>query len=206
MHATTSAYSLLPTDMLTHVCTCVRACVSGASVLVCCLLPAAHHALLPRYSNMIKVVGATVVPVPLNADCSSFDMKALEAAITPKSRVLILNSPSNPTGGVMPREDLDKIALLIKAHPRLWVFSDEIYARLVFDGQSIAPSYMRSARTQYGCALLLRWHHPHATPFCSTLAVALAPPPARHALLLYPSFVSVPFLVCAWPGWLQCLL
>jgi len=72
-------------------------------------------------------------------------MEALKAAITPKTRVLIVNSPSNPTGGVMPAEDLDAIAQICKSNPKLWVFSDEIYARLVYDGSGCAPSYMKSA-------------------------------------------------------------
>lgn len=103
----------------------------------------------PSYQNMVKIAKAKLVPVGLADGGTSIDMAILAAAITPKSRVLILNSPSNPTGGVLGAEVLDNIAELVAKHPRLWVFSDEIYARLVFDGAAVAPSYLTAA-AKYG--------------------------------------------------------
>jgi len=140
----------------------------------------------PTYANMIKVVGGVIVPVGLNADCSSFDMAALAAAVTPKTRVLILNSPSNPTGGVMPKADLDAIAVLAKANPRMWIFSDEIYARLVFDGQSIAPSYMSSAR-DHGVLDRAMMFDGFSKTYCMTgwrLGWAVMPPPLAERIHL----------------------
>jgi aspartate aminotransferase len=75
------------------------------------------------------------VPVYLReARDFAFDPAELEAAITSKTRLLILNTPQNPTGGILAREDLDAIAEILQRHPQVWVFADEIYSRLVYDG------------------------------------------------------------------------
>src|SRR6185312_3265941 len=65
----------------------------------------------------------------------AFDPAELEAKITPKTRLLILNSPQNPTGGVLSGTDLDAIAEILLSHPQIWVFADEIYSRLIYDGR-----------------------------------------------------------------------
>ena len=87
----------------------------------------------PSYENMVKIAKAKLVPVKLTDGGTAIDMAMLAEVINPKTRVLILNSPSNPTGGVLDASVLDAIAELVAKHPRLWVFSDEIYARLVFE-------------------------------------------------------------------------
>jgi aspartate/methionine/tyrosine aminotransferase len=93
----------------------------------------------PSYAEMIKVAGGTLVPVPLVEENDfSFDLDAFDKLINPKTKVIFLNSPSNPTGGVMPVEDLEHIAEAAIEND-CWVFSDEIYARIVFDGLT-APS------------------------------------------------------------------
>jgi aspartate aminotransferase len=77
------------------------------------------------------------VPVPIflrEARDFAFDPAELEAKITPKTRLLILNTPQNPTGGILDGDDLDAIAEILQRHPQVWVFADEIYSRLVYDG------------------------------------------------------------------------
>lgn len=87
----------------------------------------------PSYRSAIELAGGTPVPVPLvESNSFSFDLDALAKRISPRSKLLILNSPANPTGGVIPRADLEAIAQLAKQHD-LWVMSDEIYSRLVYD-------------------------------------------------------------------------
>jgi len=91
----------------------------------------------PTYPAMIGVAGGVPIPVPLReARGFSFDLDQLQRRINSRTRLLILNSPSNPTGGVIPLEDLRRIAALAEKHG-FWILSDEIYARLAFDGRSV---------------------------------------------------------------------
>lgn len=93
----------------------------------------------PTYLAAIQVAGGVPVPVPLSEDDDfSFDLARFDTALSPRTRLVILNSPGNPTGGVMPLRALEHIAEQAARHD-FWVLSDEIYARLVFDGRS-APS------------------------------------------------------------------
>lgn len=86
------------------------------------------------YPEMARLAGARPVAVPSSADDGfRLDLNALEAAISPASRVLVINSPSNPTGRVLNREELLSIAELVRRHPRLVVMSDEIYEYLLDD-------------------------------------------------------------------------
>ena len=87
----------------------------------------------PIYESQILANGA--VPVPLHLRESrdfAFDPADLEALITPKTRLLILNSPQNPTGGVLSVADLEAIAEVLRRHPQVWVYADEIYSRLSY--------------------------------------------------------------------------
>jgi aspartate aminotransferase len=89
----------------------------------------------PIYESQIVANGAVPVPIFLReARDFAFDPAELEAKITPKTRLLILNSPQNPTGGVLSGQDLDAIAEVLLRHPQVWVFADEIYSRLIYDG------------------------------------------------------------------------
>ncbi len=91
----------------------------------------------PTYSAVIKVTGGVPVPVTLREENNfSFDLDAFDARISDRTKLIILNSPSNPTGGVIPYDDLKHIAEKAQKH-NAWVLTDEIYARLVFDGQSV---------------------------------------------------------------------
>ncbi|HKP67097.1 MAG TPA: pyridoxal phosphate-dependent aminotransferase [Casimicrobiaceae bacterium] len=90
----------------------------------------------PIYESQIIANGAVPVPIFLReARDYAFDPAELEAKITSKTRLLILNSPQNPTGGVLTAHDLDAIAETLLRHPQIWVFADEIYSRLIYNGQ-----------------------------------------------------------------------
>jgi aspartate aminotransferase len=87
----------------------------------------------PTYAAMIEVAGGTPVPVPLREEEDfSFNLEAFDSLVNERTRMVVLNSPSNPTGGVMPIAALEHIAEVTRQHD-LWVLSDEIYARLVYD-------------------------------------------------------------------------
>jgi len=92
----------------------------------------------PTYPAMIAAVGGSPVPVPVReGNDFSFDLGAFEARLNERTRLVILNSPANPTGGVIPLVDLERIAQAVQALD-CWVISDEIYARLVYDGQQVS--------------------------------------------------------------------
>jgi aspartate aminotransferase len=94
----------------------------------------------PTYAAMVGVAGGTCVPVAMDGARGqrSFDMGALELAVGPQTRLLVLNSPSNPVGGVVGRKDLERIAVLAKKFD-FWVLSDEIYSRLTYgDGEFVS--------------------------------------------------------------------
>ncbi|MBN2054289.1 aminotransferase class I/II-fold pyridoxal phosphate-dependent enzyme, partial [bacterium] len=89
----------------------------------------------PIYESQIKASGAVPVQLPLlESKAFNFDMETLKARISDKTRLLILCSPQNPTGGVLSRGELETIAELCIKH-NIWVFSDEVYSRLVYDGE-----------------------------------------------------------------------
>ena len=89
----------------------------------------------PIYESQIIANGAKPVPIGLRESRAfSFDPAELEKLITPKTKLLILNTPHNPTGGILARKDLEAIAAILQKHPQVWVYADEIYSRLVFDG------------------------------------------------------------------------
>lgn len=93
----------------------------------------------PTYRAMIEVAGATPVPVPLRPDGASFDMAAFRSKVSDRTKLIVLNSPANPTGGVMPREDVEEVAA-IATSADAWVLSDEIYSRLTYDQSEGATS------------------------------------------------------------------
>ena len=89
----------------------------------------------PIYESMINFVGAKPVPLPLVEEKEfSFDINDLKNLITPKTKMLILNSPQNPTGGMISKEDLEEVAKLVKEHD-LMVLSDEVYSKILYDGK-----------------------------------------------------------------------
>ena len=89
----------------------------------------------PIYESQIVANGAVPVPIYLReARDFAFDPAELEAAITAKTRLLIINTPHNPTGGMLRAADLDAIAGILHRHPHIWVYADEIYSRLAYAG------------------------------------------------------------------------
>jgi aspartate/methionine/tyrosine aminotransferase len=90
----------------------------------------------PIYESQIKAHGAVPVPLGLReARDFAFDPADLEAKLTPRTKLLILNSPHNPTGGILTRKDLEDIAAILRLHPDVWVYADEIYSRLCYEGE-----------------------------------------------------------------------
>ena len=90
----------------------------------------------PIYESVIKFSGATPVPIPLLEERDfSFDAEAVLDSITPRTRLLIINSPANPTGGTIPRETIDTLVAGLEKHPHVAVLSDEIYSRMNYDGR-----------------------------------------------------------------------
>ena len=93
----------------------------------------------PIYESQIVANGAVPVALPLRESRHfAFDPDELAARITPKTRLLILNSPQNPTGGCLSRSDLEAIAEVLRRHPNVWVYADEIYSQLVYDGEFVS--------------------------------------------------------------------
>jgi aspartate/methionine/tyrosine aminotransferase len=89
----------------------------------------------PIYESVIKFSGATPVPIPLlEGKDFSFDAEEVLALITERTRLIIINSPANPTGGTIPRAEIDKLVAGLEKHPQVAVMSDEIYARMCYDG------------------------------------------------------------------------
>jgi aspartate/methionine/tyrosine aminotransferase len=87
----------------------------------------------PIYESQILAHGAKAVPIHLHeARGFSFDPAELERLLNAKTRLLILNYPHNPTGGLLSRTELQEIAAVLKKHPQVWVYADEIYSRLVY--------------------------------------------------------------------------
>ena len=93
------------------------------------------------YEGVISATGARMVPVPLRPE-HGFRMQAADvsARITPRTRVLFLNSPHNPTGAVLGRADLAELGALARAHD-LWIVSDEVYEEMIFDGATFLSPF-----------------------------------------------------------------
>lgn len=93
----------------------------------------------PTYAAMIGVAGGVPIPIPLREETGfAFDLEAFDTAVSDATRLIIVNSPSNPTGAVLSVEILERIGDAAKRHDA-WVLSDEIYARLTYEGR-VAPS------------------------------------------------------------------
>ena len=87
------------------------------------------------YPEMVAICGGTSVFVPTTIE-NGFKLAAadLEAAITPKTKWLVFNSPSNPTGGAYTRDEIKALTDVLLQHPHVWIFCDDIYEKLVYDG------------------------------------------------------------------------
>jgi aspartate/methionine/tyrosine aminotransferase len=90
----------------------------------------------PIYESQIVACGAKPVPIHLReARGFSFDPAELEKLITPRTKLVILNYPHNPTGGLLSRAELEAVAAILGRHPHVWVYADEIYNRLAYAGE-----------------------------------------------------------------------
>ena len=91
----------------------------------------------PIYRSMIEFTGATPIPVPIREE-NGFAFSAEETLklITPKTRLIIVNSPANPTGGVTPKSEVDKLVAGLEKWPDVAIMSDEIYDHMVYDGET----------------------------------------------------------------------
>ena len=93
----------------------------------------------PIYESQIKASGAVGVPIYLRESRNfSFDPQELADKITPKTKLLILNSPQNPTGGIISKKDMEAIAEILRKYPQIWIFADEIYGRLIYEGEFVS--------------------------------------------------------------------
>ncbi|KXU82286.1 aspartate aminotransferase [Paraburkholderia monticola] len=116
---------------------------NGVFAVSLCLLEAGDEVIVPEpmyltYEACVRAAGATLVAVPVDAARAfHVDCDALEAAITPRTKAIFFATPCNPTGVVMQRADLERIARLAREHD-LWVLSDEVYAELTFERDHVS--------------------------------------------------------------------
>ncbi|MDP6941939.1 MAG: pyridoxal phosphate-dependent aminotransferase [Planctomycetota bacterium] len=90
----------------------------------------------PIYESMIRFSGATAVGCPLReSNGFALDPQDVISRLTEKTKLVILNSPANPTGGVTGREQLGEVIAALRDRPDVWILSDEIYSRLLYDGE-----------------------------------------------------------------------
>jgi aspartate/methionine/tyrosine aminotransferase len=92
----------------------------------------------PIYASLTRWMGGTPVPVPIRQE-NDFRLDADEIArlVTPRTRLIVINSPANPTGGVLTRTDLERIAEIAREHD-LIVLADEIYSRIIYEGEHVS--------------------------------------------------------------------
>ncbi|MBK8380348.1 MAG: pyridoxal phosphate-dependent aminotransferase [Ignavibacteria bacterium] len=89
----------------------------------------------PIYESMIKFVGGVPVPVKLEETRNfAFNIEDFKKLITPKTKMVIINTPQNPTGGILTESEIRQIAEILKDREDIWILSDEIYSRLIFQG------------------------------------------------------------------------
>ena len=90
----------------------------------------------PIYESMIRFTGSKAVPMRLAEEQGyCFSAEEVLGQITPRTRLLIINTPANPTGGVVPRGEMDRLVAGLEAHPEVAILCDEIYSRLLYDGE-----------------------------------------------------------------------
>ena len=93
----------------------------------------------PIYRSMIEFTGATPVPIPIQEGYGfAFSAEETLDLITPRTRLIILNSPANPTGGVTPKAEVDRLVAGLEKWPDVAILSDEIYDRIIYDGWSMS--------------------------------------------------------------------
>ncbi|WP_419307577.1 pyridoxal phosphate-dependent aminotransferase [Chromohalobacter israelensis] len=123
----------------------------GLYAVAQCVLEPGDEVIVPEpmyvtYEAALQAAGATLVRVPLRAT-NDFqpDPAEFAAAVTPRTRALLLNSPHNPTGQVLSRDHWEALAALCREHD-LWLLSDEVYAELIHDGEHLSPDSLAGMR------------------------------------------------------------
>jgi aspartate aminotransferase len=117
----------------------------GLMALLACFCAPGDEVLVPDpawagYDGMLAAVGARLVRYPLAPERGwQPDLDALESAITPRTTVLLVNSPSNPCGAVYPRETITRLLDIARRHD-LWLLSDECYDEFVYEGEHVSPA------------------------------------------------------------------
>ncbi len=92
----------------------------------------------PIYESVINFVGAKPVPIPLREDKAfSYDLEEMKQLVNDRTKLIIVNTPHNPTGGVLTAKDMQGIAELAKKHDA-WILSDEVYSKMVYDGKHVS--------------------------------------------------------------------
>ena len=92
----------------------------------------------PIYESVINFVGAKPVPIPLREEKAfSFDLEEMRGLVNDKTKLMIINSPQNPTGGVLTSDDMKGIAELAAKHD-VWILSDEVYSKMVYEGEHVS--------------------------------------------------------------------
>jgi len=100
----------------------------------------------PIYESVINFLGARAVPVPLREDTDfAFDLDLLRRKVTARTKLIVVNSPQNPTGGVLSRAAIEDIAGLAQQHD-CWVLSDEIYDRMLYEGEHVSIASLPGMR------------------------------------------------------------
>ena len=100
----------------------------------------------PIYESQCKALGAVPVGLPLRESRRfAFDPDELASRITPRTKLLILNTPHNPTGGLLTRQDLEAIAEVLRRHEQVWIYADEIYSKLVYQDENSSGSFQSIA-------------------------------------------------------------
>lgn len=90
----------------------------------------------PIYESVIRYTGATPVSIKLREENGfAFSAEEVLAQITERTRLIIINSPANPTGGVTPKAEIDKLVAGLEAHPNVAILSDEIYSQMLYNGR-----------------------------------------------------------------------
>ncbi|MGB3719214.1 MAG: aspartate aminotransferase [Proteobacteria bacterium] len=116
----------------------------------------------PIYRSMIEYTGAKPVPIALKEENGfAFSAEEVLAQITPQTRLIIINSPGNPTGGVVPESEIRRLVDGLEGHPHVAVLSDEIYSQMLYDGREHV-SFLRYPEIRDRLILLDGWSKTYA--------------------------------------------
>lgn len=119
--------------------------VAGLMTSMAALVEAGDEVLLPdpgwpNYQMMVRTLGASPVYYRLDPDTGFLpDPDAIDAQVTPRTKVIVVNSPSNPTGAVFPSHTVERLVRMAERHD-LWVLSDEVYEQIIFEGRHVSPA------------------------------------------------------------------